>query len=334
VKDSLGNTIPKSAQIIRATEVVQFRQCRRQWYFSSHNGLNLEPIVESHALRFGKAWHKALEYLYEPGRLGDPLDAALQGLEEQYNQEREKVGLVLEDFGDVYQAMQEELQLGKQLLEHYIRWAENEAKPSDRALKPRGVEVRLLIPLPTDTGTRSRSWLAVRLDGIVETQDGLIWVLEHKTRHKGSSVDDPDCLPLDIQMGLQIWALKQQMGKEGAKVAGALYNLVRKQLPSPRVRSPIFGRHMVFRSTQELNHLIKQIYYDSLEMRKTARDPERYCYHNPQPWGFLCAKCPFCPPCEAIGRGEDVAALLYGNYRKREKDVFQMLEEEMSNGID
>ena len=55
MRDSLGRKVPKSAFVIRATELQMFLNCPRQWYILSHNGLNMEPATHLNRMFTGPA---------------------------------------------------------------------------------------------------------------------------------------------------------------------------------------------------------------------------------------------------------------------------------------
>lgn len=338
LKDSFGNRVPKDAFIIRATEVSQFRNCPRNWYFSSHNGMNLESRHQSNKLTFGIAWHEAMEVMYDPenkdlsSREKSEMahEAFSNSLTEEYNK-------LPQDFrlNDEVSTQDSEMRaLGHSLLPHYIDWAYHEAYPADHNLEPVMVEERLLIPVPGLRGKESKAYLAVRLDGVV-FYGGRLWVLEHKTRSKSSNVSNPDNLPLDIQMRLQLWALEQYRthNKElsSLQVGGAIYNLTRKIIPSKRVRSPIFDRHLVTVSFLELGILLTHLYQDYLSMRKVTRTKLSDITYNPQPWGagFCTWGCAFRDICEGLCRGEAMEYLLRISFKERDTDIRQMLQEEM-----
>lgn len=324
--DSLGNKLPKNAFIIRATEVTAFRNCRRKWFFESHNGKNLEPIVKDPKLRFGECWHKALEDHYS----NDKDKSWITGFYKQVSEEEERLMDTLGDgFFDegVQQQLQDEKELAELLLPLYEEWSIEEAEPSDNDLQILEAEKRLLIPIPSPSGKKTKAWLAVKLDAVAKDEQEHLWGYEHKTMSKSSNVTNPDTLPLDLQMGLQLWAL--QAACPDSRVQGAIYNLMRKQKPSKRVKNPIFGRHRVRRSPTELDNLIKDLYNDYTAMRQAVRDPQARFY-NPQVWSGMCVwGCKYRDVCEAMNGDHDYQGLLEANFKPRDKDIWQVLEEEM-----
>lgn len=327
MRDSLGNKVPKSSMVIRATEVGEFRNCRRKWFFGSHNGLNLEPVMRDKKLSEGICWHAGLESYYSTGDFETGFMTAFG----------EEVSLMQSVIGDgIYdELIQADLNARKELaltlFELYKEWSTTTAEPSDYGMETVSVEQRLLIPLCTPKGNKSRTWVAVRLDGVVK-KDNIYYVLEHKYLSKSTAVDNPQHLSLDLQMGIQQWALSHYLALHdpNAIIGGALYNLTRKQMPSSRVKNPLFGRHLVHRSKTELDILVRGLYKDSQDMRATKRSPSERTY-NPQPTGICTWGCAFRSVCDAMNRGGDVKVLLDNGYQKREKDIWKLLQEEMDN---
>lgn len=349
MRDSLGQEVPKSAFVIRATELQMFLNCPRQWYILSHNGLNMEPAITAPKLRFGTIWHKAMEHYYAPGiRDQDRLEAGLEGLKAGINEGKEKLRLELGDgmyTHEFQELLQRDEDLLRALLDGYPQWANHEARPSDLLLEPVSTEQRFLVPILTPSRNKSRAYLAVRMDAVVKDNLGHYWIVEHKTRGASSKVDDPQGLVLDMQMGLQLLALNRVLGKSNSdyNLRGVIYNLVRRQKPGPRVRSPIYGRHQVTRTPSELAFLEDTLYRAYREMLEVRRTMNRHTHsfshglsqvrYNPQVWsgGYCTWGCPALNVCEAAVRGDDVDYLLSTEFRTRDKDIWQMLEEEMND---
>ena len=335
--DSLGNEINRNNAIIfRATEVPVLLDCPRKWYFSSHNGMNLEPKVQDHKLSIGTIWHEALENYYANNM---NYQEAKKAMDECYDKEVEKVHESLGD--EIFEEEKKKLEEGKDildaLLEIYPDWARN-TEPSDAGFEVVAVEERLLMPIGTANG--ETIYIACKIDGLVKQGD-FYWILEHKTRSKSDKVDSPDNLVLDVQMTLQIICtrlyLQQVLGVDSSKLVGVIYNLARKQKPSSRVKNPIFGRHVVRRNRQELMRFLEMFRnYVVPQYRAITNKLSQYYFtipYNPQLQGKCSWGCSFTNPCEAICRGEDVEISLTTSFKKRDKDIFETLEEEMRGEI-
>ena len=341
MKDSLGNKIPKTAVILRHTEVGGFRSCPRKWYLESHNGLNLEPVVKNRKLSEGICWHAGLESHYNgegftvgfDKAFSEEVEALVEATGESLSTNLAldmEEGFDPEACSELQKEVLERAKLAYTLYEHYQDWAEAEATPSDSEFKVVFTERRFVVPLMTNTGHRSRTWIAAKLDGVVSVGD-TYYILEHKYVSKSTRVNDPDHLALDLQMGIQILVLQEYLRANypGKKVGGAIYNLTRKQLPGPRVKAPLFGRHLVYRTQKELAILADDLYRDSKLMRNTKKLSLPDVMHNPQPWGGICTwGCAFRDVCESVNKAEDYPYLLTF-YKKREKSIWDLLKEEM-----
>lgn len=344
-----GPEVSKQAFVVHHTEFPEFRNCRRKWFFGSRNGLNLEPLIKDVKLRLGSLWHEALAARYRY-RLthphGDP-EAARAATRAQLMrslaEDKEAIRTVLGDGiydPDIQAGFKKEENLLLGLVDPYDEWATGKLSPpcypQDDEFQVVAVEPRFTVPIPASTGKpRARGWLSFKPDAIVKW-DGKLWVMEHKLMR--GDVDNPTHLPLDLQMGMQVWGLQRQIAIAGftsvvgltgycSVVGGAIYNLTRKQLPGPRVTKPIFGRHVVLRSSTELRNLAQDLGRDIQNMKRAIKDPILRWY-NPQPWSGICTwGCPSRAVCEAMNRGEDVAYLL-SKFRERGSNSLLEAEEE------
>jgi len=338
LNDSIGNPVPRSSYIIRATELESYLRCPRQWFILSHNGLNLERVVFSPQMRFGTIWHKGLEYYYNSDEVDSSsrVSRGLLGIAEGVAKSKEDLykelgdGIYTEEFQNTLQKSE---QLLNTLMQLYPSWANSQAHPRDSILNPISSEQRFLVPILTPKGNKSRAYLAARLDALVMDNLEQIWVMEHKTRGASSKVDDPQGTVLDLQMGLQLLAVRRYLKATGVPqpVRGVIYNLTRRQMPGPRVRNPIFGRHQVVRSPESLRILERTLYYTYRNMRRSEQIGLANLRYSPQVWagGYCTWGCPAYSVCEALTRGDDVDHLLTTEFKPRRRTIWEMLEEEM-----
>lgn len=322
LSDSLDKLIRKDAYIIRATELSQFLNCPRNWMFMSHNGLNMEQRVRPQKLRFGIVWHAGMEALYS-GQ--DPY----RGLEDEFTKEVDLIRSAMAYTPEMHEQVEEERTLARALMEGYLQWRNTEADPPDTGFTTEHVERRIVVPIG-----RTKGYLAARLDGELLDKNGGLWVLEHKSRGKSSSVDNPPELQLDLQMGLQMLACAKTTKH---RLRGVIYNLTRKQMPSNRVRSPLYGRHQVMRSKDELDVVEYTLTNAYREMRKATNMIRKNWLqalytlrYNPQPMGFCQWGCAVREICESANRKEDVQYLVDASLVPREKNIWEVLEEELT----
>lgn len=346
IVDSFNRKLPKNAFIIRHTEVGDFLQCQRKWYFTSHNGLNLEPKLRNDKLRIGTVWHKALEAYYlasMDSAVKNPLNKAQEAMAKALEDDKHELELVLGDefYTDEVKSKQaKDEEMLYSVLESYPEWANNEADPPDRELGIKRVENRFIVPVYNpDTGKRTQAYLATKTDAIAERNQWL-WIIEHKTRGASDKVNDPTGLGIDLQVGLQNMALQQWLTETRTprNVRGVVYNLARKQKPGPRVKNPIYGRHKLMRDQSELDHMSKFLHMVYRSMRRASAKKEDdwekavFMHYNPQVFGsgYCIWGCPVREICEGLNRGDDIDYLISVHLKPREKDIWQTLEEEMN----
>lgn len=333
ILDCNGRKVPEDAIIIRATEVSQFLNCTRNWYFQSHNGMNLESVRKPQKLRFGTIWHLAMEYLYA-GK--DPFKGLEDGFKHEEELLQQELSAGLYD-PDVQAGINEDKELASALLTAYMQWRNTDADPPDTSFSTYSVEERFVVPIPN-----TKAYVAAKLDAILMDKGNGFWVLEHKTRGKSTNVSTPPELQLDLQTGIQLWVLQKSLKDKGeglmpAVVRGVIYNLARKQMPGARVKSPIFGRHEVHRSKDEL--LILQEYlediagyieaYQAFPKNDDGRPKYNKLRYNPSQFGICTWGCPVKDICEAINRGEDVEYLIQAQLKPREKSIWEVLQADM-----
>ena len=243
----------------------------------------------------------------------------------------------------------------------YINWAAKEdhhgAIPFKQILF---TEEEFAVPLKREVGDseyyRFRDangqqwelWLVGRIDLVIQDMDDRIWVLDHKT---SKDKLDKELLTLDDQMTMYIWAIQQILG---VQIAGCLYNVLRKKIPSiPRILKAgglskdksIDTTYDVYLEaiyandldpadyTEILNHLAEKNsqFYERVAVRRNQHEiamagrmvlmegldmlNSPYIYPNPT-WD--CSwKCDFKPLCLATNRDDDTEYLETTLYRKR-----------------
>ena len=220
---------------ISTTEREEFKRCRRRWDFSSLSRKGLEPKKASIPLWFGTGIHYGLEKYYS-GQ-GHSYEHFAEWADKQFAQFKEKLVLYPEQIKE----LEDMKELGVKMLEGYETWAAVEDFHPERGFKQvLHTEVEFQTPILDEednplrfTDARGQVWelhLVGRLDLVVEDFDGRIWLMDHKT---SKDKLDPEILILNDQMTVYLWAAQQVFG---VRFEGALYNVLRKKLPTvPRV---------------------------------------------------------------------------------------------------
>ena len=209
---------------IHISDVRSFRSCRRRWQWSSSLGRNLEPVVPYIPFFTGRAIHNALEDYYRSGTSFPESITAFLKLEHE----------TMEQNGTLWP--EEEMSFADQellirgLLWHYKLWVDQDKqKYSDANLEFIEMETEFEVPMPTLTGRpAARMTFGGRFDGLVRHKEtGALWIYEAKTTR---SIEElVRSLANDEQCGAYLYAAKQ-MYKE--PIAGVLYNVMRKKLPT------------------------------------------------------------------------------------------------------
>lgn len=231
--DGNGNLLyPEGVEpyVMRTSERANFKRCRRLWNYTSQNKRNLEPTRMNYHLAFGIAFHVGMEHYYEPERWTFPEEvkratAVKAFIDEVKRQEKEegKAKGGLDD--ERKQDYAERIELGIGMLNNYFEWAVDHDK-----FKPIAVEEKFQVIVPDENGeplvVNGRPVVyQVRLDLLLEDEDERLWVLDHKT---AGNFSDLAFLDVDTQITSYAWAAQLHYGR---KVAGLVYNEVRKAVP-------------------------------------------------------------------------------------------------------
>lgn len=258
--------------VIRTSDRIAFKACRREWDWSSILRTNLVPIRGSKPLEFGTDWHLAMASYYDPDtwhllKNAKTRDVVHHHVRETFvranNANRDKYrdadGFLWSEIEDDFK---ERENLGLQMLNHYFQWA-----PGEDKFTPRYVEVdfevpvldpdgkQLYMPAPTQTfeGGFEQWWPVFyqgKLDGIVEDQFGWYWILEHKTTGQMGATEH---LILDEQTGSYAWAVKHILG---IRVQGVIYSEALKDFPEPpkELKKPQEGRNYSVNKNQRTTY--------------------------------------------------------------------------------
>lgn len=235
---------------LSTTERQEFKECRRRWDFGSLSRQGIEPNRPAMALWFGTGIHQVLEQLYI-GRQQDTSYADLGITEEDYvvqcwrDWAQAEMDRISASQGTLWDEQVEEynksVDLGAGMLQGYVAWsAEADYKDATGFKQVLYTEKEFAVIVPGEDGQPYRFkdasgveweiWLVGRLDMVVQDWDDRIWVLDHKTSKDRL---DAEILTLDDQMTMYLWAAQSILNQP---VAGCLYNVLRKKLPTvPKV---------------------------------------------------------------------------------------------------
>lgn len=277
--------------VVRTSDRISFKRCRRSWDMGSFQRQRYVPLVRPKPLDFGIAMHEAWAVYYDPDTWHIPRPLMLEPMlarfmavtHEQLTNYRE-AGYELAI--DLEQDFEERIELGRGMIEHYVKWA-----PKVDNFKPVKVEydfeVPIMNPFANNTGSEQltcacHGWPVFyqgRIDGIIQDDMGFYWILEHKT---AAQLGPTDHLVLDEQCGSYAWALQHY----GMNVRGVVYNEAIKNFPTPptRLKSAREGRNYSVnrqqRTTYEVymqtlidNHEPVELYQEFLQYLKDEGNP-------------------------------------------------------------
>ena len=235
--------------IIRTSDRIQFKKCRRAWDIGSKIRQDLEPIKPRIPLEFGTQIHAGLEAFYDPALWGSHSHKERHALARvAFNKEWIKQYKIHENSGVLNAELQDEYnhhyELGLGMIDNYVNWSIT----NDRGLTPVYTEVEFEVPIIVPEGFRygyisNFDWSSEgrfltfkgapvfyqgRIDLIVRDDKGRYWLVDHKTA--GRLEEDTSFLILDEQMKSYAWAVEHMLG---IKVAGVLYNELYKGIAAP-----------------------------------------------------------------------------------------------------
>jgi len=244
---------------LRTSERTTFERCRYLWYLNYV--LRRRPNIDRPPLRFGSLIHAALAAYYVPGDRRGPHPA--RTFKKLYQQDADAAG----EFGyrvDEDEVWADAAVLGPAMMENYI---DHYGRDSDWQVlvteHPFSIRVRHDIPF-IYTGV---------LDLVARHKPtNKLWMWDHKST--AGIERDPRWLLLDEQAGAYWtfgleWLYRQGFLKRNQKLAGLMFNFLRKAPPDERPRNsaglslnqdgsvsmkqpaPYFDRKMVFRDEDD-----------------------------------------------------------------------------------
>ena len=229
--------------IIRTSDRMLFKRCRRKWHFQSAVKLNLEPIQRAPYFWLGTGGHFALEDFYGYNYYGHPVEAFRAYVEAQRKGARDSLP---DDW-------KEQAEIGEGILDYYMTWllGRDPFQTFWYNGEPQ-VEVRIRVPLPIEGPDGREVFYDATLDRVVEI-DGELWVLDYKFYAQFR----PTNLDLDEQITSYLWLASLLYGRP---VVGFILMQFKKEIPKmPRVLQS--GKI----STDKNQHTTHRLYKEMLE---------------------------------------------------------------------
>lgn len=221
----------RKAIIIRTSDRIQFKKCRRAWSWGSHLKGNWGPSNLASPLWFGSAIHYALEDYHGHNRFESPADAFRAYCIATSKQH-------LRDLP--YDAM-ELFRLGTAMMDYYTtHWLRH--RKADKTFWLDGipqVEVDFEIEIPLEEYPLLRDLCHLHdadcvlyrgtIDRVAIDEYGRLWVVEYKT----AKIAEHMHYLTDPQVTSYVWAAKHVYKKYGYEVAGVKYIQFIKKMPEP-----------------------------------------------------------------------------------------------------
>jgi hypothetical protein len=224
----------RKAIIVRTSDRIAFKACRRKWAFSSHLKRNLGSTALGGPLWFGSGVHYGLEDYHGFNHFGSPADAFRAYC----------IATSKQHYQDLPSDSLELFQLGTALLDYYVtHWLEHPGRPVDDTFYfpdpatgrdvPQ-VEVNFEIPIPLEQFPRLAALAREHgadlvlyrgtIDRMGVDRDGDLWVYEYKTAKRAEHLH----YETDPQVTVYQWAAQQVYGRP---IAGIVYLQFVKNMP-------------------------------------------------------------------------------------------------------
>lgn len=212
--------------IIRTSDRILFKRCRRRWGWQSHLRKGLQSKGSITPLWFGSGMHFALEDFHGYNVYGSPDKAILA-----YCEATKKAQQIPSwDFD-------EHVKLGEEMMKYYSeQWLRNRPKLETHVVDglPQ-CEVNVHIEIPRD---RLPPWIwehydkviySATLDRVIQDEFGELWIVEYKSAKRIATMH----YQTDPQVGAYIWIGNALYGRP---IAGVIYQQHKKDIPErPRI---------------------------------------------------------------------------------------------------
>ena len=229
------------------SEVQTFKNCPRRWFLAYYLRLRLRESSATGPRAIGTRVHKALAQWYVPHGTPrvDPRDALERLIVEDWTAVVRENPSVETDDPELTKKFTAEADLQRIMLEGYIQWL---AETGDDSLYTVvGSEQYAEVDMPGVPGVR----MIARLDARVRREhDGARLFLETKTVGEFTTV--VRALPMDEQT-LWYQLLETLRPDESERVAGALYNMLRKVKRGVTARPPFYQRAEVLHNAHTVD---------------------------------------------------------------------------------
>ena len=211
--------------VIRTSDSIQFKGCRRRWDWSSHLRGNMNPLIQADPLWLGSGMHYALEDFHGHQKYGTAAMAIMAYAFAFHKKYPDKVP----------PEWMELLKLGVEMMEYYPVWLKNRPLLDTYVFNGQP-QIEVSIKIPIDIG-KLKNWqkiakhwdqvvYSLTLDRAIVDEDKRVWIMEYKS----AKVIKTAHYATDPQVSRYIWAADVVYDEP---VAGVIYQQHRKDLPKP-----------------------------------------------------------------------------------------------------
>ena len=220
--------------VIRTSDRISFKTCRRRWNWTSHLREHLGPKQIGDPLWLGSAMHFALEDFHGENKYGSP-SRAIQAFAYAYRKKHPK---------RMPDEWRELMTLGIAMMEYYPLWLTGRNPLDTYVYKgvPQ-VEVNVRIPIPWDAlekqlgkvekdkfkrirDTYDEIVYSMQFDRVIQDDNKQLWLVEYKSAKQIQTSH----YMVDPQVSAYVWGASLIYDKP---VVGVIYQQHRKDLPKP-----------------------------------------------------------------------------------------------------
>lgn len=227
--------------LLRTSERGDFKRCPWLWLQRWQNGLT--PVREPTWALFGRAWHRAQEVYYRPGRRRSPVADCIDAFHESLQEEGRKVGVDIEDLEESERLTAEAKgkdvklvparELGPEMMKAYHAYYDG-----DREWEVIHTEQTFQIDVPDpDFKGETIVVYAGTWDALMRhIPTGRLWLWDHKS---AKTIPSPGYLDLNDQAGTYPWVAKEVLVHKGIltkkdRIYGIIFNYAKKSPPDAR----------------------------------------------------------------------------------------------------
>lgn len=282
---------PENPLIISVSELVNFLRCRVRWYWETH--AKLEPVGARIPLIMGRVGHKIIEGFYDFD-YAERTELRIQQIAKQIIKKTDPRELPRED-----KELLEAMMVG------YATWNRDKNNNySDAVLKLRKRRPEHPFCIPLDK--KKTIYVRGKLDLLFEPKAYEKTLAFLETKIKGQI--KMDNVEQKLQITVYVWAMMQEFPQYKRYISYP--QILRKQMPGPRIKAALFWRDEIERTVPE----VKQWALDTQRAALDMIDGAIY----PNPMESCSWSCDFQKPCLLRGDKETLKYVLEDNYKKKE----------------